>query len=141
MEDVRDYILQNLRQVKQTNRDEVELLRRRMELLKGEDRVLLTMYLENSNSFRQMSRLSGISDTSIARRINRIMNRLIDGRYIICLRSESQLTWEELAVAKQHFLMGYSMRKIAARRRCSYYRIRKIMRKINRLIEDKVKEK
>jgi len=141
MEDVRDYLVQRMQQANLENRDEVELLRRRLSLLKGKDKLLMTMYLNNSNSIRQMSRLSGIGETSIARRINRIMKRLIDGRYIICLRNSNKLTWKEMAIAKEYFLLGYSMRKIAAKRHCSYYRVRQTMKKIQRLIKDNVKEK
>jgi len=137
MEDVRDYILQRFQQAKQENRDELDLLRRRINLLKGKNKLLMTMYLDNSNSFRQMSRLSGISETSIARRIKRIMNRLTDGRYITCLRNASDFSQQELDIAKQYFLLGYAMRKIAQNRQCSYHCIRGTIKKINRLIKDK----
>ncbi len=81
-------------------RDEIDLLRGRMNLLNGKDKVLMTMYLENGNSFRQIARLTGISDTSIARRINRLTKRLLDSQYIICLRNRDKLTREQMAIAK-----------------------------------------
>jgi predicted DNA-binding protein YlxM (UPF0122 family) len=142
MEDVRDYILQRFQQAKRENCDELDLLRRRINLLKGKDKLLMTMYLDNSNSFRQMGLLSGISETSIARRINRIMSRLIDGKYISCLRNSNQFTWKELAVAKEYFLLGCSMKKIAAKQRCSYYCVRRTIKKIRqRQAKDNLKEK
>jgi predicted GNAT family N-acyltransferase len=40
-------------------RDMVDLLRSRVHLLRGRDRLLMTMYLENGNSINQMARISG----------------------------------------------------------------------------------
>ena len=40
---------------KNTYRDRIELLRSRVGLLTGKDRLLMTMYLENGNTFRQYS--------------------------------------------------------------------------------------
>ena len=51
-------------------RDRIDLLRSRVNLLTGKDKLLMTMYLENSNSFRQMARLAGVNETRIARRIH-----------------------------------------------------------------------
>lgn len=115
---------------KQTNnlmdlhRSRVELIRGRLNLLYGTDKLLMTMYLKHGNSFRQIARIRGIGETSIARRIRKITRRLTEGLYIECLRNRNKLTDLQLAIAKDYFLMGLSMKKIAARRRLSYYRVR-----------------
>jgi predicted DNA-binding protein YlxM (UPF0122 family) len=115
-------------------RDRIDLLRSRVSLLSGKDKVLMTMYLENSNSFRQMSRLAGVNESSIARQINRVTKRLLDGEYITCLRNRDKFSKREMGVAKDYFLSGLSMKKIAGKRRCSYYRVRKTLKKIQRLV-------
>ena len=115
-------------------RDRVDLLRLRLSLLSGKDKLLMTMYLENANSFRQMARLAGVNESSIGRRIHRVTKRLIDGEYITCLRNRNRFTKTEMAIAKDHFLRGLSMKKIAGKRHWSYYRVRKTLIKIKRLV-------
>ena len=115
-------------------RDRIDLLRSRVNLLTGKDKLLMTMYLENSNSFRQMARLAGVNETRIARRIHRVTKRLIDGEYITCLRNRNKFTKTEMAIAKDYFLLGLSMKKIAGKRRRSYYRVRETLKKIQRLV-------
>jgi hypothetical protein len=41
----------------------------------------------------------------------------------------------EMAVAKQHFLLGWPIRKIANEQGCSYYRARKNLKKIQHLVQ------
>ena len=111
-------------------RDRVDLLRNRASLLRGRDRLLMTMYLENGNTFRQMARLAGVNESSIARRINKIVKRLLDGQYITCLRNSEKFDADELGIAKDYFLEGLSLKKIASKRKYTFYRVRKTMQKI-----------
>jgi len=115
-------------------RDRIDLLRSRVNLLTGKDKLLMTMYLENSNSFRQMARLAGVNETRIARRIHKVTKRLLDGEYITCLRNRKKFSKTEMAIAKDYFLLGLSMKKIAGKRRRSYYRVRETLKKIQRLV-------
>jgi predicted DNA-binding protein YlxM (UPF0122 family) len=115
-------------------RDRIDLLRSRVNLLTGKDKLLMTMYLENSNSFRQMARLAGVNESCIARRIYRLIKRLLDGEYITCLRNRNKFSKTEMAIAKDYFLLGLSMKKIAGKRRRSYYRVRETLKKIQRLV-------
>ena len=64
---------------KNVYRDRIEQLGSRVSLLSGKDRLLMTMYLKNGNSFRQLAQLAGVSETNIARRIHKIIKRLTDG--------------------------------------------------------------
>jgi len=113
----------------------IDLLRTRMSLLTGKDKLLMTMYLDKGNSFRQMARLAGVNDTIIARRIHKLIKRLIDGEYITCLRNCNKFTKTEMAIAKDYFLTGLSMKKIAAKQHLTYYRVREILKKIQQVIE------
>jgi len=115
-------------------RNRIDLLRNRLNLLTGKDKLLMTMYLEYGNSFRQMARLTGVNDTIIARRIRRLIKRLIDGEYIICLRNQNKFTKTEITIAKDYFLLGLSIKKIAAKRQMTYYRVREMVKRIQRTI-------
>ena len=119
--------------IKKEYRDSIDLLRSRANLLTGKDKLLMTMHLSNSNSFRQMARLAGVSEASIARRIRKVTKRLTDGKYITCLRNRDKLTRGEMAVAKDYFLLGLSQRKISLKRNYSVYRIGKILTRIQQL--------
>ena len=129
-------ISESLLKRRQNRRENVNLLRGRLDLLTGKDRILMIMYLENGNSIRQIARLSGTSESNIARKIRRLTERLINGRYIICLRNRDKFTYDEMAVAKDYFLTGLSIKKIAAKRHWTYYRARKTIRNIRRIIKN-----
>lgn len=115
-------------------RDRIDLLRSRVSLLVGKDKLLMTMYLENGNTFYQMARLAGVNEVTIARKIHKITKRLIDGEYITCLRNRDKFTRTEMEIAKDYFLMGLSMKKIAEKQHCSYYCVRETMKKIQQLV-------
>ncbi len=116
----------------------VDLLRTRVNMLTGKDRVLMKMYLENGAGFRQISRLAGISEEVVARRIRSVTRRLAEGQYLNCLRHRSELSTMELHVAKDYFLRGLSMRGVAAKRQLTYYRVRETLGKIQRLLGESV---
>jgi len=128
-------ISQEAANVRKAYRGNIELLRNRVNLLTGKDRLLMTMYLENGNSFRQMARLAGVNEMWIARRIRKLMRRLVDGKYITCLRYRDKFSKGQLAIAKDYYLRGLSIKKIARKRNYSYYRIRKILKSIRQLID------
>jgi len=115
-------------------RDRIDLLRSRVGLLSGEDRMLMTMYIENGNSFRQMARLAGVNEARIARRIHKVTERLMNGEYITCLRNRNRFEEGELDVAKDYLLAGLSIKKIARRRDRTYYGVRKTLKKIQGII-------
>jgi len=116
------------------HRGGIELLRSRLNLLAGTDKLLMTMYIEHGNSIRQIARIRGASESSVARRIHAITNRLADGPYIDCLRNRDKLTRRQLAVAKDYYLMGLSIRRIAAKRHWSYYRVREALIEIRGIV-------
>jgi len=120
--------------VKGECRDRVDLLRQRLDMLRGKDKLLMTMYWENGNSLQQISKLAGVNRTTIARRINKLTARLMEGQYIDCLRCRNRFTKSELAIAKDYFLLGISQKKIADRRHCSFYHVRQTLEKIQRIL-------
>ncbi len=114
--------------------DRIDLLRSRVSLLVGKEKLLMTMYLKNGNSFRQMARLAGVNEVTIARRIHKLIKRLLDGQYLTCLRNRDKFSDCEMAVARDYFLDGLSMRKIARHRQCSRYTVHQTLGKIQAMV-------
>ena len=115
-------------------RNGVDMLRQRLSMLRGEDKLLMTMYWENGNSLRQISKLAGVNRATIARRIHKLTKRLMEGQYITCLRNRNRFTKREMAVAKDYFMLGMSIKKIAGKKQWSSYRVRQTLSKIKRLL-------
>jgi predicted DNA-binding protein YlxM (UPF0122 family) len=134
-----DKINQNISEarlkVKSNCRDRIDILLNRLSMLNGQDKLLMTMYWGNGNSLRQIAGITGIHRASLARRINKITRRLMEGKYITCIRNRKRFTESQMAIAKDYFLVGLSMRKIAEKRGLSYYQVRKIIQKIERKIQ------
>jgi predicted DNA-binding protein YlxM (UPF0122 family) len=114
-------------------KDRIDLLRCRAELLTGADRALMQMYLDNANTFRQMARLSGVNEANVARRIHKLIRRLLDGQYITCLHNRDKLTQEQIEMARDYFVLGLPMSEIADRYETTYYAVRQTMKRIQRL--------
>lgn len=136
MKRVHENITDRTINVKGLHRDRIELLRSRLNLLSGTDKLLMTMYIKHGNSFRQIARIRGASESSIARRIRAVSNRLANGPYIDCLRCRDKLTSRQLAIAKDYYLTGLSMRQIAVKRRWSYYRVRDMLNEIQNILNE-----
>ena len=114
-------------------RDRIDLLRSRVGLLAGRDRALMQIYLDNSGTFSQMARIASVNEANIARRIHKLVRRLLDGQYITCLRNRDEFTQEQIEMARDYFVDGLPMGEIADRHEITYYQVRKTMRKIQRL--------
>ena len=136
MKRIHENIAEQTINIKGLHRGGIELLRSRLNLLSGTDKLLMTMYIEHGNSIRQIARIRGATETSIARRIRAISKRLADSPYIDCLRCRDKLTSLQLAIAKDYYLMGLSMRQIAVKRRWSYYRVRDTLNEIRSIVNE-----
>ncbi|MHC4206341.1 MAG: hypothetical protein ACYSTT_16945 [Planctomycetota bacterium] len=136
MKRIHENIAEQTINVKDLHRGRIELLRSRLNLLTGTDKLLMTMYIQHGNSIRQIARIRGASETSIARKIRAISKRLADGPYIDCLRCRDKLTSRQLAIAKDYYLMGLSIRRIATKRRWSYYRVRDTLIEIKSIVNE-----
>lgn len=121
--------------LKAYDRSRTDVLRSRLHILSGTDKVLMTMYVENGNSCRQIARIAGLNETTVSRRIDAIIKRLMDGRYIRCLKNSRKLTANQMAIAKDFFMMGLPMSKIARRRSSSVHRVRKAILDIRGLVD------
>ena len=115
-------------------RDQIELLRGRLNLLDGREKVMMVMHVENGNSFRQIARLLGLHESTIARKIHRLSRRLVDSEYLGCLRNRDKLTAGQMALARDYFLKGLSKREIAQKKHCSRYRVGRVVDEIRGIV-------
>jgi DNA-directed RNA polymerase specialized sigma subunit len=122
-------------------REQIDVLRKRVSLLSKKEKVMLTMYLENGNTFYQMAQLAGVTESTIARRIHRALGRLIDGQYMACLKNRDKLSEKELAIAKDYFLSGLSLKGVSKNQKRSYYNIRQTLKRIEKIINQSTKTK
>ena len=134
MKRVHENISDDLHVAEDGYRDQMDILRSRLGLLSGTDKVLMTMYVQNGISFRQIASIRGVSETSIARHVRKIAKRLTDGEYIRCLRNSEKLTPNQMAIAKDFFLTGLAMTRIAAKRCSSVHRVRRTLLEVRNLI-------
>lgn len=119
--------------------EEVRLLQRRADILGVADRALVLMYLENGACFSDIARIAGRNEANVARKIHKLIARLLDGKYITCFRHRAVLGKLNLAIAKDRLIEGMSVRQIAARRRTTVYRVRTGLLKIRLLLDGQLK--
>src|SRR4030042_994177 len=120
---------------KNQHRADIDLLRRRICLLDGKDKLIMSMYLDNGNSFRQISRLLGVCEATISRKIHRLTRHLTGQQFQIYRKNLEKFNERQKDIARDYFLMGLSMRQIASKRQCSYYRTQKTRAQIQHLIK------
>jgi predicted DNA-binding protein YlxM (UPF0122 family) len=110
--------------------EQLDMIRSRLYLLDGEDRRIMSMYLVNGISYRQIALLHGVSTSSVSRKIKRIMPKLTEGTFVSCLKNHEQFTQTEIAIARDYFIKSLSIKEIARKRKTSFYKIRETLREI-----------
>ena len=118
-------------------RRELELLQRRIPLLSGQNKLLMTMYAEKGLSIKQISKITGICRSTISRRIGNIIKRLTCGEYFTVLEKRNLFATWELDIAKDYFLNGLSSRTICKRKGLSKYTTSRTIRKIKQIVVEK----
>lgn len=119
--------------------EEVELLRRRADILSPADRALVLMYLEKGSRFSEIAQVAGRNGANVGRRIHKLVGRLMDGQYITCVRHRTLLGTLNVAIAKDRLIEGLSVRGIAAKRRTTTYRVRRGLVQIQLLLDGRLK--
>ncbi|MHC4726937.1 MAG: hypothetical protein ACYS17_06860 [Planctomycetota bacterium] len=136
MKTIHKNVPQNNLENKNNNRARIEVLRNRLDLLDGKDKLLMTLYIEDGYSIFKISRMTDQCETSIARRINRLTKKLLEGRYITCLRYRNKFSRYQMAIAKDYFLRDLSMREIKKKRSRSFYHVRYTILKIKSILSE-----
>lgn len=114
-------------------RETVDLLDLRAHLLDHQDRALLRMHVEAGLSFHEIARWTGLSPSTVCRRIHRMIHRLSDPTYPICLGSPRHFTRQELDMIRDHFVRGLSLRRLCRRRHLGHRRLQRIIAKARRM--------
>lgn len=114
-------------------RRNAEKIRKRAKQLSEPDRTLVRMYLDNANSFRQISQLLGVSEASVARRVKKIVDRLSDPSIDSVLNKGNQLSHKQRKIARDFFLRGQTVNKIAHKYGMTYYNARRIINVLRKL--------
>lgn len=123
--------------IKKVVNHKVDLLRARTVWLQGKDKLLMKMYLDNGSTFRQMARLAGVNETTVARRIYKIVKRLLDAHYLAALRHSEEFSLMQMEIVQDYFIRGLTKSQIAAEYGCSRYHIDKTLLKVQSLSEKK----
>lgn len=121
--------------IKKVMKQKIDLLRTRTVWLDGKDKLLMKMYLDNGNTFRQMARLADVNETTIARRIYKIVKRLLDAHYLAVLRHCDKFTLLQMEIAQDYFIRGLTKSRIAAKHNCSRYHVDKTLLAVQALSE------
>jgi len=119
----------------------LNIIQSRFYLLQKRDRLIMSMYLENGLSYRQIALLLETSPSSISRRIKKIAYELTNGNFIVCMKMKHIFTPTELEIAKDYFIGGLSIKQLAQERKTSFYHIRELIKGISHTIDKIQKEK
>lgn len=121
---------------KENTRAQNELLRSRLDLLDGKDKFLMRLYLEDGYTVFQIAKLTAMCETSVGRRIKGLKKRLLDGKYLDCLRNRSKFYKYQMDIAKDYFLTGLSIREITKKRKRSVYYVREAIAQIKDILNE-----
>ena len=119
--------------LKKALKHRVDLLRTRAVWLRGKDKLLMKMYLDNGSTFRQMAKLAGVNETTVARRIYRIVKRLLDAHYLAALRHSEEFSLLQMEIVQDYFIRGLTKSRISAEYGCSRYHVEKTLLKVQSL--------
>ncbi len=119
---------------RQEAREAAELLLLRGHLLSRDDRVLLQMVFDRGGTFAQISRLTGLSATTVSRRFHRILKKLMARELVALLAETKQPDPLEISIARAYFVQGLSQQDISKKLGISAYRVRLTIRGIRRLV-------
>ncbi|MFC1780934.1 hypothetical protein ACFLZ8_01540 [Planctomycetota bacterium] len=117
------------------NRGHIELLRRRLYLLDGKDKILMRLYLEHDASVRMLSVVFDESAQTINRRIERLSKTLTGREFRTFSQNAHKFSRCQKILARDYYLMRLALRQIARKRRWSYYRTRKLFDEIQAIIK------
>ena len=108
-------------------RSRVEQIRKRAESLPEPDRTVIRMYLDNSTSFRQIAQLLDVSETTVSRRIKKIITRLMDTSIDEVFKEKHRSKKQHNEIAQDYFLRGLSVKTIAHKNKTSFFKARQII--------------
>ena len=111
------------------------LISSRLDWLQGRDRILAEMVYERGLSYRTVAELTGMRPSSISRRVRTIVRRLLSREYQRCLLRRSQLTFLQMSIARERFILGMSRAAISSRHQISLYSVDRHLRQLANLTD------
>ena len=114
--------------------DNADELNARSRVLSSRDRAFMQLYYRSGSTFSEMARVVGVNETTIARRVNKIIARLIRSEYAACLNNGSKLDGIDMSIARDYFIKGLSQIFIAKKRELTRYEVRKRLKRIERVV-------
>jgi DNA-directed RNA polymerase specialized sigma subunit len=114
-------------------RSKADTVRKLAENLSEPDRTLVRMYLDHENSFRQMAQLLGVSESTAARRVKKIIRRICDRDIEGVLAKSGKLSRRQKKIARDYFLRGLNVKKIAHKYKMTYYNTRRTINLLRKL--------
>ena len=108
-------------------RGAAEVLESRLEFLDGKEKIMMTMRVRQGATFGQIAALMGMHEASVARLVRKIRSRLLKGAFITCLKKRESLTDEQLAIARDYYVLRLSIPTIANKHNCTLYHVRMVL--------------
>lgn len=114
-------------------RDDIELLKGRISILKGAEKLLMKMYFVDGYTMYQIAARAGVTEGTVSRRIKRISQRLCGPLFCAFFENKKNFDTLERRVVRDFLREGLSQRKISAKRKLTRYRVRKAIDKLQSL--------
>jgi hypothetical protein len=111
-----------------------DMLVSRLEFLEGKERTLMELHLRRGATFGQIAALTGMHQSSVTRRVQKLRRRLLKGAFVVCLRHRERLSDEQLAIARDCYLSRLSVGLIAKKHKCTQYRVHSILEELAEII-------
>lgn len=108
-----------------------EKLLDRIDILGSADKLLLRMYLLDGYSYKQISAIAGVSESTVCKRFHKITERLLCGNVEVYFGNKNRFKRKEQLMLKDHLFDGLSQRKISQKRNVTRYRVRSVIEKFN----------
>jgi len=100
----------------------------RVDMLPAGQRAIVTLFL-NGRSFRMLAKNAGVNEATVARRLRKIVSRIISDDFLAAL-SQDDMSKEKIEIIRDYFINGLSVKAIAKKTGISRYRVSKIIRQL-----------
>ncbi len=95
--------------------------------LAHKERVLIRMVLDQGSTFEQIAGLTGESPSTVSRRFQRLLEKVINRRLLPVLKSRQAFDSRSVRIVQEYYLKGQPQKVIACKFNVSLYRIRTIL--------------
>ena len=116
-------------------RPDTQTLLQRAQQLPEPDRTVVTMYLQNAASFRQIAQLTDLSESTAARHVRKVLAALSDEKLNAALTSGKLLSRRQKKVIRDYFFGGLTLSDIARKYQISYYNARRIISFVRKITQ------